>query len=97
MNKIFERREFSIVECDDYYLIIPKKKEIRAIFKEMITNSSTILFHKLIIDKEPMDCSYCKNHNYDWDIDDGYGGDEYEVCDKGHDLYPMKCKDFEEL
>lgn len=46
-----------------------------------------------------MSCNNCKYHNYDWDIDDGYGGDEYEVCDKGnHDSLGMRfCKDWEEL
>jgi len=42
-------------------------------------------------------CSNCKYHNYDWDIDDGYGGEEYEVCDKGNDVTEGICEDWEEL
>lgn len=47
--------------------------------------------------KDYIDCGQCEYHNYDWDVDDGYGGDEYEICEKGHELYPKKCKDFKEL
>ena len=34
---------------------------------------------------------------YDWDIDDGYGGEEYEVCDKGNDVTDRICEEWEEL
>ena len=44
-----------------------------------------------------LDCAHCHHHNYDWNVDDGYGGDEYEICEKGHELHPDECKDFEEL
>ena len=96
MTEIFKTNDFSIVECDEYYLIIPFKRTIKVIFKESIC-SNEMHAHKLIIDKSPINCSQCYNHNYDWDIDDGYGGYEYEVCDKGHELYPMECNDFKEL
>ena len=42
-------------------------------------------------------CSNCCYHNYDWDINDGYGGEEYEVCDKGNDVTDGICEDWEEL
>lgn len=47
--------------------------------------------------KDYIDCTFCEYHDYDWDVNDGYGGDEYEICEKGHELYPKKCTDFEEL
>ena len=47
--------------------------------------------------KDYIDCTFCEYHNYDWDIDDGCGGDEYEICEKGHELFPKECKDFKEL
>jgi len=44
--------------------------------------------------KKPyVDCVYCDYHDYDWRDD----GDEFEVCHKGHELYPKECEDFEEL
>ena len=42
-------------------------------------------------------CGNCMYHNYDWDVDDGYGGEEYEVCDKGNDMSDRICVDWEEL
>ena len=41
-------------------------------------------------------CHNCTHHNYDWYSDDGYGGDEFEICEKGNDL-EGPCKDWEEL
>ena len=46
---------------------------------------------------DKLDCHQCEYHNYDWDINDGYGGEEYEICEKGHELHPDTCEDFEEL
>ena len=44
--------------------------------------------------KKPyVDCGYCDYHDYDWRDE----GDEFEVCHKGHELYPKECKDFKEL
>lgn len=48
-------------------------------------------------EKDYVDCSQCSYHNYDWNINDGYGGDEYEICEKGHELYPKECEYFDEL
>ena len=47
--------------------------------------------------KDYIDCTFCEYHDYDWDVDDGYGGDEYEICEKGNELFPKECKDFKEL
>lgn len=47
--------------------------------------------------KDYIDCTFCEYHDYDWNIDDEYGGDEYEICEKGHELFPKECKDFKEL
>lgn len=42
-------------------------------------------------DEVIIDCFYCVFHNYD-----AYGPDyeEFEVCDKGHVVYPSDCDDF---
>ena len=47
--------------------------------------------------KDYIDCTFCEYHDYDWDVNDGYGGDEYEICEKGNELFPKECKDFKEL
>lgn len=41
-------------------------------------------------EKEPS-CSTCTYHNYD-----GWGDDEYEVCDKGHHELEL-CEDYKEI
>lgn len=41
-------------------------------------------------------CHNCTHHNYDWYSDDGYGGEEFEICEKGNDL-EGPCDDWEEL
>lgn len=41
-------------------------------------------------DEKIIDCWYCKFHNYD-----GFGDEEFEVCDKGYEIYPEDCNDFE--
>lgn len=44
--------------------------------------------------KDYVDCHNCNHHNYDT----LFGrDDEYEICEKGHELFPKKCKDFKEL
>ena len=52
---------------------------------------------ELKIYRNVANCGNCKYHDYDWDINDGYGGDEYEVCDKGNDVTEGICEDWEEL
>lgn len=42
-------------------------------------------------------CHNCKYHDYDWDVNDGYGGDEYEYCRKGNDVTDEICTDWEEI
>ena len=39
--------------------------------------------------KDYIDCTFCEYHDYDWD--------EYEICEKGNELFPKECKDFKEL
>ena len=43
---------------------------------------------------EHVDCHYCEHHYYDTLFG---GDDEYELCEKGHELFPDECEDFEEL
>ena len=41
-------------------------------------------------EREWIDCrTLCRHFNYD-----SWGDDDYEVCDKGHELYPTTCPDF---
>lgn len=49
MKEIFKTPEFAIKECEDYYLIVPFKKEIKGVFKE--ADKGQTLFTELIIDK----------------------------------------------
>ena len=44
--------------------------------------------------KDWVDCHFCENHDYDTLFG---GDDEYELCEKGHELFPDECDDFEEL
>ena len=44
--------------------------------------------------KDYVDCHNCNHHNYDTLFG---GDDEYEICEKGHELFPKECKDFKEL
>lgn len=44
--------------------------------------------------KDYVDCHNCDHHNYDTLFG---GDDEYEICEKGHELFPKECKDFKEL
>ena len=55
------------------------------------------LKQELKVYRKVASCSNCKYHNYDWYIDDGYGGEEYEVCDKGNDVTEGICEEWEEL
>lgn len=40
-------------------------------------------------------CNDCKYHYWDYTPDDGYCGEEFEVCDKGHDI-PLDGKPCED-
>lgn len=76
---------------------------------EQLTNSTTtkLIFNKLREEpisftgkdkKEVKNCSNCIHHNYDWYTEGPNAYDEFEVCEKGHELHPNKeCKDWEEL
>lgn len=58
-----------------------------------VLNENKELKKELKIYREIARCSNCKYHNYDW-FDDG---DEFEVCDKGNDVYNNICEEWEEL
>ena len=47
----------------------------------------------LRIYREVAHCQNCDYHDYDW-YDDG---DEFEVCEKGHDMSYSICKDWRKL
>lgn len=36
-----------------------------------------------------IDCSYCEFHGYD-----SFGDDDFEICEKGYEIYPEDCDDF---
>ena len=38
-------------------------------------------------------CQNCDYHDYDW----YYDGDEFEVCEKGHDMSESICEDWRKL
>lgn len=37
-----------------------------------------------------IDCTYCNFHNYG-----SFDDDDFEICEKGHEIYPNDCDDFE--
>ena len=79
-------------------VIIPKQLHEYKYVKKAIEEVKPLSEKEKEKTKKPyVDCGQCEYHNYDWDVDDGYGGDEYEICEKGHELYPKECKDFEEI
>ena len=49
------------------------------------------LFTKIYnTDEVIIDCFYCVFHSYD-----SYGDEDFEICEKGHIIYPNDCDDFE--
>ena len=52
--------------------------------------------NRLCIEKIVVDCSKCKHHTYDWNVDDDCE-EEYELCEKGRELHQRQCKYFEEV
>ena len=62
-----------------------------------LSDENEQLKKELKVYRKVASCSDCKYHNYDWDIHDGYGGEEYEVCDKGNDVTYGICEEWEEL
>ena len=62
-----------------------------------LTEENEQLKKELRVYRKIASCHNCHYHSYDWNIDDGYGGEEYEVCDKGNDVTEGICEDWEEL
>lgn len=91
------------IDFDNRRIIDNKKNEylvFLAQFKEVLNqlnDENEQLKQELKVYRKVASCSNCKYHNYDWDIDDGYGGEEYEVCDKGNDVTEGICEEWEEL
>ena len=94
-----ENPQFNLVKevgCSDFKSEedqVIKMSEKRVFLSKYINESfSSNILHKEI----EKSCSNCKNHTWDWDIDDGHYGDEYEVCLKNNDL-DGPCEDYEEM
>lgn len=64
------------------------QKDARELDKENEELKQTLRIYRKIAN-----CHNCEYHNYDW-YDDG---DEFEVCDKGNDMWYRICKDWREL
>lgn len=48
------------------------------------------LFTKIYnTDEVIIDCFYCIFHSYD-----SFGDEDFEICEKGHIIYPNDCDDF---
>ena len=77
--------------------ITPKPLSSTKYTQEMMNNLLTYPPKRKETRKSYVDCSQCSYHNYDWNINDGYGGEEYEICEKSQELYPKECEYFEEL
>lgn len=76
---------------------IKDEVKTRTRIQHQLEEENEQLKKELKVYRKVASCSNCKYHNYDWDIDDGYGGDEYEVCDKGNDVTEGICEDWREL
>lgn len=73
---------------------IPFEEKIRPVwarYNEL--NPHNDLAHKRV----EKSCSNCTHHTWDWDIDDGHYGDEYEVCLKNQDPQSGPCEHYEEM
>ena len=93
---------FVVDNGEDTFYDLSKKGEIMNMIdtEDMLNHlneENEELKKELRIYREVASCSNCKYHNYDWDINDGYGGEEYEVCDKGNDVTEGICEDWSEL
>ena len=75
---------------------IPSRKELLK-ENEQLQLRLKFCLNKLKVYRKIASCGNCQYHDYDWDIDDGYGGEEYEVCEKGNDVTDGICEDWEEL
>lgn len=94
LKKENKELKFQLEECRTNKLF--SRRELEKENKELKAENEQLkkelkVYHKVAR------CSNCKYHNYDWDIDDGYGGEEYEVCDKGNDVTEGICEEWEEL
>ena len=74
--------------------IIPKQLPKYRYVKKAMDEVRPLSRNEKKIEKDYVDCHYCDHHNYDTLFG---GDDEYEICEKGHELFPKECKDFEEL
>ena len=90
-----------LVQTDEPTNSVQLKKEAQLSICEKriieLRKENEQLKQELKVYRKVASCSDCKYHNYDWDIDDGYGGEEYEVCDKGNDVTYGICEEWEEL
>lgn len=71
-------------------------KEAENKIKELAEDNEK-LKKELKVYRKIASCSNCRYHDYDWDINDGCGGEEYEVCDKGNDVTDGICEGWEEF
>ena len=74
--------------------IIPKQLPKYRYVKKAMDEVRPLSRNEKKIEKDYVDCHNCDHHNYDTLFG---GDDEYEICEKGHELFPKECKDFEEL
>lgn len=74
------------------------KDTVGGINYQYIKNKQETLLRGKLKDKKKkskyIDCHQCEHHYYDTLFG---GDDEYELCEKGHELRPEECEDFTEL
>ena len=95
LNFVNDNLEYGIpydIVVENNYEVIKMSEKRVFLYKYINESFSSNIPHKEI----EKSCSNCKNHTWDWDIDDGHYGDEYEVCLKNNDL-DGPCEDYEEM
>lgn len=93
MNTLYEENKQLKKDREELFI---RERDTKNDWRELKQENEQ-LKKELKVYRKIASCSNCRYHNYDWDINDGYGGEEYEVCDKGNDVTDGICEDWEEL
>lgn len=101
--KIYDKNtgnEYLLTESDDITELLNNlnlKSSERSKALSKLQKENDKLKSELSIYRDIAYCGNCKYHDYDWYVDDGYGGDEFEVCNKGNDVTEGICREWAEL
>ena len=97
ISKEDTKKVIDTVDEGEYWTVHPNEAYNLCIDLNNLIDENDQLRQELQIYHKVAYCGNCHYHDYDWDVDDGYGGDEYEVCNKGNDVSEGICEDWREL